>query len=85
VPFSLVSASFLAAGNGGPPRRSSSPAGSSLSPSIFYFALFVLDRTTVNASYPFGGDLLKEPLGFLVIEPAVLGRLQIPNLIYYKS
>jgi hypothetical protein len=30
----------------------------------------------VSAPYPFGGDFHKEPLGFLVIEPAVLGRLQ---------
>jgi hypothetical protein len=55
--------------------------------SIFYFWTFVLDLTAVSAPYPFDGEFRKEPLGFLVLEPAVLGRIQENPIftIYFNS
>jgi hypothetical protein len=44
-------------------------------------------RAAVSAPYPFGGEFRKEPLGFLVLEPAVLGRIQENPIftIYFNS
>jgi hypothetical protein len=55
--------------------------------SIFYFWLFVWDPMAVSAPYPFGGEFCKEPLGFLVLEPVVLSRIQENPIftIYFNS
>ena len=67
-----VSGELLFAGHGGPPPALCPPAAGALHPPPKPSQPFDLRSTVEIRTYPFGVKVVKEPLEFLGIKPAVL-------------